>query len=1311
MTPFKQTRRQTPTSQRAVKPTPKSKQNNKAADSRSDVSINSSKALPTWRNWPEVSIRLDSLPLDTTTQNLWEWFSSQGNIVWMDVFDPNNATKTLSARLAFEPPPKRSFWESGFVVVQHSDKLKHPDGLKIRATLGRDAPQGWWTSKVSPDRKYPIKITAGARALDWGAMTGPTTMNIRKSLATSPGANDIKLEVEVKAKHLNVYFSVVGKENKNRRFKFVTDMSQIGTVFYSSLDNRQDILVLPLSLPPQYFWKNDDVVNSFSARNTYWSSRDTWNRATDIAYDYYAPLRYPVAVHNDIPDPGYMEIGRWTTFRLCLKSETDSERLSIQYLKMALEDFNIKLQVSSDFTITRSKNTMWDHLNHPPIIGRGSASALMQLHVSSFIHLDFSVRYQLEVCVTRNILNEHTISAEFIENLAALDPVDATRRLEFLMDRNEVLYDPMGLFALPEAQHYLPHARIPSYCTLVRKANITPTTIRFNSPTVETSNRVMRKYRHVQDRFLRVQFIGESENGRIAINNRQNDEIWKRLLRTLYQGIRIGDRTYEFLAFGSSQLRQCGVYFFCPTDHISCDDIRQWMGEFNHIKVIAKYAARLGQCFSTTREMRGMPVPIIKSIPDIKRNGHCFTDGVGIISGFLSQLVMEEMTLDFFNEPSAFQFRMGGCKGVLAVWPHAKGQEVYIRDSQEKFKADSNNLEIIRCAKFASATLNRQTITILECLGVPIKAFEDLLDHQIYLYEKAMNNNTAAVDMLTKCIDENQSTLVLAEFLQAGFKTDTLQEPFVMNLLNLWRSWSLKLLKEKARIQIEKSAFVLGCVDETGTLRGHSNKTEGSKVKDVNKLPQIFLQLSDPKRYDETTIIRGVCIVGRNPSLHPGDIRVVQAVDNPKLKHLRDVVVFPSVGDRPVPSMLSGGDLDGDDFFVIWDPNLIPTEWNHPAMNYTGPEPRELDRDVNVDDLRDFFVNYLKNDVLPLIATSHLAFADIYGPKSALCLHLAEMHSKAVDYPKTGEPAKWKSKYNPQKWPHFMEKKKSSYQTKKALGVIYDKVVKQTIQFLPDWERAFDQRVITRFELEHAILKEARKIKTQYDTAVRRILSQHNVETEFELYTAWVMSKPPIGSDYKRQEDLGREYDALKQRFRDICYEVAGGYDETKIDKFVAAMYKVTEEEIKIALFEHHRGPTNDAGIMDRFWGRYNPKKSVLAAAHRKTGTVAQPVVDQSTQAVAADTEPKDVVVQAVKPAALTNGNVPTESPAKSAAGEGVISEVQAEISVNGDGATKSGVWEKANGVHSTESQAESVESVTRETGAIELLAKLFSDD
>jgi len=465
--------------------------------------------------------------------------------------------------------------------------------------------------------------------------------------------------------------------------------------------------------------------------------------------------------------------------------------------------------------------------------------------------------------------------------------------------------------------------------------------------------------------------------GRInsSADKQRNDEIYTRVYRTLYNGIRIGDRHYEFLAFGNSQFRENGAYFFCPTEHLSCDDIRDWMGNFSHIKVVAKYAARLGQCFSTTRAINGLSRPDIVKIPDVENNIRCFTDGVGKISLFLAQMIAAELGVRSSTAPSAFQFRLGGCKGILVVSPDAKDREVHIRKSQQKFTATYNGLEIIRCSRFSLATLNRQTIAILSSLGVPNQVFLGMMTEQLANYQQAMNDDDLAVSLLLRYIDDTQMTINIATMIRNGFMAE--RDPFVLSLLHLWRSWSIKLLKEKAKIIVEKGAFVLGCVDETGTLRGYKKPTVAYGENFPRKeLPQIFIQVPDKEDSTRYNVIEGICLVGRNPSLHPGDLRVVEAVNVPVLHHLRDVVVFPSTGERDVPSMCSGGDLDGDDYFVIWDEQLIPPEWNCEPMDYQGPTPHEQSRPVEVTDLMKFFVRFMKNDALPTIAHAHLAQAD-----------------------------------------------------------------------------------------------------------------------------------------------------------------------------------------------------------------------------------------------------------------------------------------------------------------------------------------------
>ncbi|RCI17473.1 hypothetical protein L249_2928 [Ophiocordyceps polyrhachis-furcata BCC 54312] len=1115
-----------------------------------------------WRKWHEVIVKVDNLPADVTTPMLFSSFSPEGRVNRIEVGDG-------SAKIFFEPPPGRSFWDSTF-RLKHPDRRRYPEGCPVRTMLFRN--------DYSGRRDARRNISMGFKELQFGTMVGPTAMAVSKSNTST----DMKLQLDKWSNQLTAYFTVpaeAGDWTGMRQFRFKVPVSQISKTYEAVAADGTVSWVLPLPRPPRYFWKMDDVESTFFSGETGWNDEKTWFRATNVLSDLDAAMLHPVAIHNNMADPEYIDIGSWTTFHFVLSDQTSSrkEKDTWVQLRSSLENLNVTVVHTNDFSFRPAGKTMWDFFDHQPATSNGHASALMEMAASPVVHLPFEVRYQLEVCVSRGILNENTVTAEFLQTLAGLKPADAARRLEFLADQKEQVFDPIRALLDSDASSYLPKSRLPHYCALMRKAVITPTSVRYSSPTVETSNRVLRKYNHMQDRFLRIQFLDEEEQKRIAFNEPQNDDIWKRMMRTLFWGIRIGDRLYEFLGFGNSQLRECGAYFFCPTEHTSCDEIRKWMGDFDHIRIVAKYAARMGQCFSTTREIRGICKPTSLRIPDVERNGYCFTDGVGIISDFLASFIIQEMDLDVLDNPTAFQFRMGGSKGVLAVWPQkAKGMTVMVRESQEKFKAEFNGLEIIRCARRATATLNRQTIPILECLGVPVSAFTNLLDHQIREYELAMVDDSVAIGLLTKYVDEAQNSLLLAEMLEAGFHREGIRELFTVNLLNLWRSWTLRLLKEKARIQVEKSAFVLGCVDETGTLRGHSAATEGVGGKDVGTLPQIFLQLTDHTQCDQTEIIKGVCIVGRNPSLHPGDIRVVEAVDVPQLRHLRDEIVFPSTGDRPLPSMLSGGDLDGDDFFCIWEPSLLPEEWNFPPMNYTGLKPKELSEPVKVDDIRTFFVQYMKNDNLGLIATAHVAHSDLHGPKSHICQWLAEEHSKAVDYPKTGQPAeRMGPDRQPKKWPHFM-RKKPSYHSRKALGVLYDKVEQKAVEFRPDWEHAFDKRVLSKFELDDDTLSKARRLKAEYDLSVRRILTQHGVATEFELFTAWAMSAPPVGTDYKRQEQLGWEFDTLRTRFREQCYEAAGGSDPKRLDSFVAAMYCVTERETKAALAEHNERESSE---------------------------------------------------------------------------------------------------------------------------------------
>lgn len=659
--------------------------------------------------------------------------------------------------------------------------------------------------------------------------------------------------------------------------------------------------------------------------------------------------------------------------------------------------------------VPNSEPPVWKYIDQPiPVPSRPASTLEDLLSEEAIPPLAFAVRYQLEVCISQGHLNEHNLSRQFVDRLMSMEPTKAQDLLEYVANQGKRIFEPMELFDLKIIRGSASRPPIPQYCSYMRTATVTPSTIYFNSPTVEISNRVIRHYAEHVDRFLRVRFTDEKvevflhreigpfnvvltliQQGKIFSTDKDTmDEVFTRVKRTLRNGISIGDRHYEFLAFGNSQFRENGAYFFAPTPHLQPRLMRNWMGNFREIPYVAQHAARLGQCFSTTRAIIGTKTTI-KEIEDEERNGYVFTDGVGKLSPFLAQLISHELGVirkSTEEPPSIFQFRMGGCKGILAVSPDSKAQEITIRRSQYKFAARSEGLEIIRWSQFAASNLNRQIIVVLSSLGVPDIVFVEKQKAQLANLELAMTSGKVALTMLQKDIDPNQMTLALAGMILDGFQEH--REPFIMSLLRLWRAWSIKYLKEKARITIRDGAFLLGCVDETLTLKGHFDNTNPvENAKDtVDTLPEVFVQLSKGSN-NKAQVILGPMILARNPSLHPGDIRIVKGVDVPALHHLKDVVVVPQTGDRPIVNMCSGGDLDGDDYLVIWDRELLPREWNHPPMDFTPAPKIPLGRDVTPDDLTSFFVTYMKNNNLSQIAVAHLAFADYMelGVKSDKC--------------------------------------------------------------------------------------------------------------------------------------------------------------------------------------------------------------------------------------------------------------------------------------------------------------------------------------
>ena len=93
------------------------------------------------------------------------------------------------------------------------------------------------------------------------------------------------------------------------------------------------------------------------------------------------------------------------------------------------------------------------------------------------------------------------------------------------------------------------------------------------------------------------------------------------------------------------------------------------------------------------------------------------------------------------------------------------------------------------------------------------------------------------------------------------------------------------------------------------------------------------------------------------PTYYPGDIRILTQRNIPELSHLVDVVVFPTDPKmkRPHPHEIHESDLDGDEYFVCWDENLVPEREQPPMKTVVKDKVRLFARNFSY-----FFMFFLK---------------------------------------------------------------------------------------------------------------------------------------------------------------------------------------------------------------------------------------------------------------------------------------------------------------------------------------------------------------
>ncbi|XP_050132471.1 probable RNA-dependent RNA polymerase 1 [Malus sylvestris] len=745
------------------------------------------------------------------------------------------------------------------------------------------------------------------------------------------------------------------------------------------------------------------------------------------------------------------------------------------------------------------------------------------------INLPYKILFKINSLVQHGCVPGQALDAMFYR---LVDP--STIRIEHIecaLDKLFCLkarcYDPVS-WLCDQYREYMAYKRIPESPAIslddgmvyVHRVQVTPSKVYFCGPEVNLSNRVLRNYPQDIDNFLRVSFVDEDlgkllrkdlcprTNCHTSADEERRTRVYERILFTLTNGIVIGDKKFEFLAFSSSQLHEHSVWMFASRSQLTAQDIRNWMGDFSNTRNVAKYGARLGQAFSSSRETFSVGKDEIELIPDVEiRRGrvkYCFSDGIGKISAEFAEKVARKCGIG--STPSVFQIRRGGYKGVVAVDP-TLSKNLALRESMCKYQSENTALDVLQWSRNQPCFLNRQLITLLSTLGVPDYVFQKKQNQDLKKLQGVLTDPLRALEAL-ETIFQGEATDVLKEMLLSGYKPDA--EPFLSLMLQAFCASKLVELRTKTRIFVPKGRLLLGCLDETKTL----------------KYGQVFVRCSPSAissgagstttSEDNFTAV-GKVVVARNPCLHPGDVRVLTAVDVPALHHMVDCVVFPQKGKRPHPDECAGGDLDGDPYFVSWDSDLIPRRTIEP-MIHTPARTIELDHEVTMEEVAESFTNYIVNDTLGIISNAHVAFADRDSNKamSHRCIKLAKLGSYAVDSPKTGmvvEVPRW---LRAKQYPDFMEKvDKPMYKSRRVIGKLFRQVknVELTSHSHSSSIKSFTAEVASKcydpdMEVDgfEDYIDDAINYKREYDYKLGNLMDYYGIKTEADILSGNITS-------------------------------------------------------------------------------------------------------------------------------------------------------------------------------------------------------------
>ncbi|CAG8631229.1 5813_t:CDS:1 [Funneliformis caledonium] len=457
------------------------------------------------------------------------------------------------------------------------------------------------------------------------------------------------------------------------------------------------------------------------------------------------------------------------------------------------------------------------------------------------------------------------------------------------------------------------------------------------------------------------------------------------ITKILTEGILINEKRYNYLGQSNNQMKQHKCLLL-QAEHQEIQQFLNKFGDWSSFTSVSKLSKRIGLLFSTGEKVFDLPSENYKVIDDVERNGLCFTDGCGLASKAIIIEVVKKMNLKFREKryPSVIQIRYQGFKGILLYEKDLRGMTCHFRKSMHKFTCNGpNDFYVVDYSKpYTFGRLNTQIVMLLSSLGVPDDAFL----HKQVQYFSRLDSMFTELSIALEDILNAENVALACDLIENGFTEKVLQ--YVNKLYKHEMGTSLKVKKgrlgavesEKLRILVKDSRIAFVASDPTNKLQKN----------------QCFFR---PTIRNQPKTIVGPIFCVRNPCYHPGDILVLQAVNLPECEQIVDVLLFSLNGEVPAAHRSAGGDLDGDKFFVCWDPELMPRETVE-SYDYPGHEEIACQNIERTDLIRNF-ASYSNVGIAQCVEL-FMKWADAKGPRCEECVQINELFSHAVD----GQPVK-----------------------------------------------------------------------------------------------------------------------------------------------------------------------------------------------------------------------------------------------------------------------------------------------------------------